>query len=644
MCGLAGFVDYKQNTTSAEVVIESMLDTIRHRGPDGSGIWIDKCAGVFLGHRRLSIHDLSDEGHQPMVSRTGRYVLSYNGEIYNFLAIKRWLLEKGYTFKSHSDTEVLLSVIEYMGVTDALDHLNGMFAFALWDRENEQLTLVRDRMGEKPLYYGWQGAVFLFGSELKALRAHPGWIGGVDRKAVARLLSYGYIPAPATIHPEILKVEPGEMVTLSRVGESWSLNKKYWWSLQDNIQYGNDNRLKGSSEDAVYQLESILKEVLTEHQLADVPVGAFLSGGIDSSTVVALMQSISSAPIETFTMGSPNRDYDESDAADAIAKQLGTKHTEWVVEPNDGLSLIFELPVVYDEPFADASQIPTLLVSRLARKKVTVALSGDGGDEIFGGYNRHIIAPKISAWLNDKPQFLKRIARKMIHSISPKLWDHLYIGKERQFGEKIYKVAKVLDAESEWEIYSRLVQLWESSSMPVLGESDLCSSLSQVNSKIKNAWVKGGSFSECMMLIDSAIYLPDDILVKVDRAAMSCGLETRAPLLDYRVVSFAQTLPLNMKIHNGEGKWILRQLLDTYLPRSLMSASKSGFGIPLHEWLRNELREWAEELLDYNRLRSEGVFDPLLIRNKWNEHLSGRFNHQYELWGILMFQAWYEQQ
>jgi len=644
MCGIAGFVDSGRNIGAGESIIRSMLMPISHRGPDNTGVWCDDGVGVFLGHNRLSIHDLSDNGNQPMVSNSGRFVLSYNGEIYNYLDVKKRLVKKGSVFKSDCDTEVLLCSIEVYGLSKALELLNGMFAFVLWDRKYNQLTLVRDRIGEKPLYYGWQGKSFIFGSELKALRAHSEWRGGVDTEAISLLLNYSYIPSPRTIHPNIFKLEPGEIITLTSSGNKWELSQAFWWSLHDNVQYGIDNKFKGSRDDAINHLDMLMKDVLMDHQLADVSVGAFLSGGIDSTLVVSQLQSVSSNPVNTFTIGSSNQDYDESTVASSIAKYLGTKHTEWILQPHEGLDIIAQLPEIYDEPFADASQIPTLLVSRLAKQKVTVALSGDGGDEFFGGYNRHIMAPKIHAWLQRIPLSLRHIAKNFIFSIPPKMWDMLYFGKHRQFGEKLHKLAKLFDVNNEWEIYSRLVEVWGYEFLPILGKESKQNDFLTINSKISGLWEGGESFSERIMLADSATYLPDDILVKVDRAAMSCSLETRVPLLDYRIVSFVETLPLEMKIYNSESKWILRQLLDRYLPRSLMNVSKSGFGLPLHEWLRNELREWAEDLLNYNRLKREGIFNPEQIRRKWEEHLSGKFNHQYSLWSVLMFQAWYEKQ
>jgi asparagine synthase (glutamine-hydrolysing) len=637
MCGFSGFISTKLNS-SYSCAINTMTATLLHRGPDSYGSWNDKDLGIYLGHRRLSIHDLTSEGNQPMISPSGRYVLIYNGESYNFLNLRLKLKKKknAINLKGNSDTEVLLAMIECYGLEDTLNQLIGMFAFALWDRKLKKLHLVRDRMGEKPLYYGWQGNSFLFGSELKALRVHPDWKGGLDRSAIAQLLRYNYIPAPQTIHLDIYKLEPGGMITMSYMDGHWDEKNISWWSIKQSTQQEIENPFIGSGVDAVDELEKILKKVLSEQQLADVPVGAFLSGGVDSSTVVSLLQSVSSVPVQTFTMGSTNRDYDESASAREIAERLGTKHTERMVRPEDAMRVITDLPSIYDEPFADVSQIPTLLVSRLAKQKVTVALSGDGGDEIFGGYNRYVVAPRLYSWLKGKPLFLRRLAQSMILSISPKLWDRLAFSSNRQQGEKFHKAAALLDAKSEWEIYSRLVRIWNGS-VPVLGV-DLTESIQQ-----HPYWDKSSTFSERMMLVDSATYLPDDILVKVDRAAMSTSLETRIPLLDHRVVTFAQSLPLEMKIHQGKTKWILRNLLDRYLPRTLMDQPKSGFGIPLHEWLRGPLREWAEELLSLDRLKQEAIFDPLPIRQKWEEHLSGRFNHQNLLWGVLMFQVWLEE-
>jgi asparagine synthase (glutamine-hydrolysing) len=644
MCGLFGVISNNVSSLLSSRELDNILLSLRHRGPDGSGTWLDKNAGIHLGHRRLSIHDLSSHGNQPMLSKSNRYVLVYNGEIYNFVALRKKLVLDGCIFEGGSDTEVLLNAIDKWGLSKSLNLFNGMFAFALWDRKKRQLLMIRDRMGEKPLYYGWQGDAFLFGSELKAFLQHPAWVGGVNRNSLAKLLQYNYIPSPQTIYHNIFQVQPGEMVKLSFQNNAWNLEASNWWSLSENFQKGKDNLFQGNRNDAVDELELILKEVLSEQQLADVPVGAFLSGGIDSSAVVSVLQSVSSQPINSFTIGSFNPDYDESTKAREIAKQLNVNHTEYKVDVKDVVNLIPQIPNIYDEPFADASQIPTILISRLAKQKVTVAISGDGGDEIFGGYNRYIVAPRLFSWLEGKPLFLRRLARNMITSISPQLWDMINFSSSHQLGEKAHKISKLLDAKSEWEIYSRLIKIWHES-IPVLGygiDSDI--SYNFENEDRFSYLDKAGSFSEKMMLADAATYLPDDILVKVDRAAMNSSLETRVPLLDYRVVSFASTLPLDMKIYNGESKWILRQLIDRYLPRSLVNYPKSGFAIPLHEWLRGPLRDWAESLLNLNRLEQEGFFDPLPIRKLWNEHLSGKFNHQYALWSVLMFQAWLELQ
>jgi asparagine synthase (glutamine-hydrolysing) len=638
MCGISGFISTKTLNGSG-AIITSMITQLSHRGPDSSGYWNDKNLGVFLGHRRLSIHDLTSEGSQPMISSTGRYVIVYNGEAYNFLNLRLKLERNNYfngNFKGNSDTEVLLAVIEAYGLEKALSELIGMFAFALWDSRLKKLHLIRDRMGEKPLYYGWQGSSFLFGSELKSLRVHPHWKGGLDHMAVAQLLRYNYIPAPQTIYPGINKLKPGNMITLSYDKGQWNEKISCWWSLEQSVEGEKKNSFNGTNKEAVDELEKIIKNVLSEQQLADVPVGAFLSGGIDSSLVVSILQSISSSPVETFTIGSSNKDYDETLSARKIAHHIGTKHTEFEVQPEDAIDIIKDLPSIYDEPFADSSQIPTILVSRLAKTRVTVALSGDGGDEIFGGYNRYIIAPRIHLWLRDKPLFLRQIAQKMIRAISPNLWDRFAFTSSYQQGDKFHKVAGLLNAENEWEIYIRLVRIWQGS-IPVLGlDSD---EIMQPHP----LWGKAATFSENMMLVDSATYLPDDILVKLDRAAMSSSLETRVPLLDHRITTFAASLPLSMKIYKGDTKWILRKLLSRYLPNDLTNQPKIGFGIPLHDWLRGPLREWAEDQLSSDRLTKDAIFDPIPIRQKWKEHLSGRFNHQNLLWGVLMFQVWLEE-
>jgi len=652
---MCGFVGQLGNAFLNEPLLRQMASTIIHRGPDDEGVWLDQSAGIGVAHRRLSIVDLSPEGHQPMTSHSRRYVIAFNGEIYNFRLMREALEGLGCRFHGHSDTEVFLSAIEQWGLDEALLRSVGMFAFALFDKKERTLSLVRDRMGEKPLYYGWQGSgrerVFLFGSELKALRTHPSWQGGVDRDSVAQLLRYNYIPAPQTIHPEVYKLQPGMMLQFSRVGvnsdsvtQQWKeIAHKAWWSFAERVTNARRYPFQGSKEDAVDSLDLLMKEVIQEQSLADVPVGAFLSGGIDSTSVVSLMQSLGNRPVETFTIGYDDASYDESEDAKRIADHLGTNHHQWIVTPQDAMDVIPELPSIYDEPFADASQIPTTLVSRLARQHVTVSLSGDGGDELFGGYNRHSWAPEIRKKMDRIPRPVRKGFAAGVKRVSPMAWDQLIgpVGSLfpsrfdlRQPGEKIHKIARLMNTEGERDLYGALVRIWNDP-IPVNGGH----SMDLVN-QFESLWNEQGEFSERMMWMDSLTYLSGDILAKVDRAAMSTSLESRVPILDHRIVDFSLSLPLEMKVHCRQGKHVLRRVVDQYVPRELMERPKSGFGLPIHGWLRGPLREWAEDLLDEHRLKGEGLFDASMVRAVWNEHLQGKRSNQYLLWGVLMYQQW----
>ena len=648
MCGFSGFLNFSPHWGNPLILLEQMGEKLSHRGPDGSGIWFDKNYGVGFSHRRLSIIDLSEHGRQPMSSASGRFVIAYNGEIYNHQELRKKLFQAGVIFRGNSDTEVLLAAIEVWGVKKALQKSVGMFAFALWDCERHVLTLARDRMGEKPLYYGWQGKggqhTFLFGSELKALRQHPSWQSAVDRDALANLLRYNYIPAPQTIYSGVYKLRPGYFLELkSGNNGKWIEQEECWWSLQEVSQRVSKNIFTGSRADAVDHLDNLLCDVIKGQSLADVPLGAFLSGGVDSSSIVAVMQAISDRPVKTFTIGFESSAYDESSNARSVAEYLGSDHHEWIATADDALSLIPQLPNYYDEPFADASQIPTLLVSALAKQNVTVALSGDGGDELFAGYNRHQWAPKLLHKMQYFPEVIRKALAVLIESASPSVWDYFFKIidpflpwqlRVRHPGEKIHKIAMLLKQSGERELYAMLVRIWPDPIPLLSGDSyDLVDGH-------KALWNLGDNFTERMMLLDTATYLPDDILTKVDRAAMSHSLETRVPLLDHRIVEFATQLPLSMKIHQGTGKWILRELLDRYVPRNLIERPKSGFGIPVGEWLKGPLQDWAEDLLSEQKLKNGGYFDVKQVRKVWEQHSSGKKNQQYQLWSVLMFQAW----
>jgi asparagine synthase (glutamine-hydrolysing) len=623
-----------------------MVNTLHHRGPDDVGTWADAEAGIALGHRRLSIVDLSPEGHQPMRSVCGRYVISFNGEIYNFQELRRELEGLGYTFRGHSDTEVMLSCISQWGIFAAVKRFNGMFAFALWDRSERQLHLVRDRLGEKPLYYGWMGKVLVFGSELKALRAHPGFSVKVDRDSLALFLRRSYVPAPHSIYKGVTKVMPGTIATITKADVGRFPKAISYWSVRAAVQQGLSERFTGSATEAVACLEELLKDTVKHRMVADVPLGAFLSGGIDSSTIVALMQSQSERPIQTFTVGFHETAFNEAEHAKAVARHLGTAHTELYVTSEETMAVIPKLPSLYDEPFADVSQIPTFLISKLARRDVTVTLSGDGGDELFGGYERYFLGLGIWNTIRWMPKMARTFAARGLRMLSAQSWDNIFqvmdslLPKRLRYrnpGEKLRKLAQMLTAGEADGLYVLMGSHWVDPASVVIGGSEPVTVFTDPSDRMAHLHLQ-----ERMMYSDTISYLPDDILVKVDRASMGVSLESRVPFLDHRIVEFAWQIPLSMKIRNGRGKWLLRQLLYKYVPPALIDRPKMGFGVPIDAWLRGPLREWAEALLDEKRLRDQGFFYPDPIRAKWNEHLCGASSWEYHLWDVLMFQAWLE--
>lgn len=649
MCGITGFIS--EHTSNPTAVVAAMVTHITHRGPDDSGVWINQQADIALGHARLSILDLSPAGHQPMLSFCGRYVIVFNGEIYNHLQLRARLEaeDDAPTWRGHSDTETLLACFSAWGIKATLQTTVGMFAIALWDQQARVLTLARDRMGEKPLYYGRSGDSFLFGSELKALMAHPDWVGDINRDALALFLRHNCIPAPYSIYQRIFKLPPGCLLQLSvdkqRLPTELSEPIPFW-QLNDVVESGLGDPFKGDDRDAVVELDKHLRRTVAGQMLSDVPLGAFLSGGIDSSTIVALMQVQSSRPVKTFTIGMGKNDYDEAVHAKAVAKHLGTDHTELYISPEDALAVIPLLPGIYCEPFSDSSQIPTFLVSQLARQHVTVALSGDGGDELFGGYNRYHQAHSVWRLAQPFPALLRRMAAYGIRSFSPQGWDNVYRTCEpmipskmrvRGPGNKLHKLAGVLALKKGNDFLHQLASHWTQPEQVVIGAREPLTRLTN-----NNMWPETDGLVHWMMAMDAQTYMPDDILVKVDRAAMAVSLETRVPMLDHRLVEFAWRLPLRMKIRSGQGKWILRQVLYQYVPEKLIERPKMGFGVPLAEWLRGPLREWAESLLCERRLRQEGYFNPQPIRKLWQQHLGGKHNWAYHLWDILMFQAWLE--
>ena len=645
MCGFCGYlqVDSVVERAAMAPVVERMAETLRHRGPDDSGSWVDADAGIALGHRRLSIIDLSPEGHQPMTSRSGRYVIAYNGEIYNFRELRVELEQMGFGWRGHSDTEVMLAAFEAWGVDGALRRFNGMFAFALWDRDDRALHLARDRLGEKPLYYGWAGRTFLFGSELKPLRAHPAWCGEIDRNALAAFVRHNYVPAPYSIYSGIAKLPPGHRLRIAATDSRRPAPESYW-TLRQAAEAGVNNPLDVDDDTAVEELDALLRDAIARRMVADVPVGVFLSGGIDSSTVVALMQAQSSRPVRSFSIGFEEEAYNEARHAKAVARHLGTDHTELYVTPDEAMSVIPRLPAIYDEPFADSSQIPTFLVSQLARKHVTVTLSGDGGDELFCGYVRYFWGRRIWNRIGRLPYRLRALAANALSALSPSSWNVLFSGVNRFMaptamgeltGDRVHKLANVLAVTSPDALYRGLVSHWPDPESIVYGSREPSTALTD-----RAQWAELADFTQRMMYLDGVTYLPDDILVKVDRASMAVSLEARVPMLDHRVVEFAWRVPLSRKNRNDQGKWLLRQVLYRYVPRELIDRPKMGFGVPIDSWLRGPLRAWAEELLSEHRLRADGYFNPAPIREKWAEHLSGTRNWQYWLWDILMFQAW----
>jgi asparagine synthase (glutamine-hydrolysing) len=641
MCGIAGFWQTKRQAEIPAEILLRMGNALKHRGPDDSGVFYDDSTGVGLVHRRLSILDLSPAGHQPMASHSGRYLIIFNGEVYNFEEIRKEL-GPAHTWRGHSDTEVMLEAFERWGVEAAVQRFVGMFAFALWDRSERKLYLVRDRLGIKPLYYGWVEGQFVFASELKAIRQYPGFQAQIDRDVLALYMRHNYVPAPHCIYQGISKLNAGCILALS--GPQGQPVISQYWSATEVAKEGLRSPADGSEAEIIGQLERELAEAVKLRMISDVPLGAFLSGGIDSSTVVALMQSQSTRPVKTFTIGFHEDAYNEANHAKGIAAHLGTDHTELYVTPQEALNVVPLLPAMYDEPFADVSQVPTYLVSKLARQSVTVSLSGDGGDELFGGYGRYFLMKRVWNSMRPFPKSLRQAVSRMIASVPPETIDKMYraasplLPRNKRFypmGDKAHKLAGVLGAESQERIYMHALTHWDNPSAVVNGAREP----ETVRRFVQDAqWLP--SMEEAMMLTDTVHYLPDDILTKVDRASMAVSLEARVPILDHRVVEFAWKLPMRFKIRDGKGKWALRQVLYKYVPTAMIERPKMGFGVPIDSWLRGELREWAEDLLSVESLERHGLFNIEAIRAKWQEHASGSRNWQYLLWDVLVFQDW----
>ena len=641
MCGFAGFVDARGiDTTQAHHIGETMANAIIHRGPDDSGIWFNCENGVVLAHRRLSVQDLSPHGHQPMVSASERFVLVFNGEVYNHLELRKKLEEDGRspTWRGHSDTETILALIEAYGLPNTLSQIEGMFAFALWDKCENAVFLARDRIGEKPLYYGKQGNLMFFSSELKSIRKHPEFIPRIKLKSLYLYLQNNYVPSPHSIYEDIYKLEPGHYLKLASGEEPIA-----YWSLSSIVFNKSEVSIK-SDEEYLEQLETELKRSVLQQMQADVPLGAFLSGGVDSSLIVSLMQEQTSKTIKSFSIGFDDVEFDEAPFAKAVANHIGTEHCEFYVTSKQARDVVPKLPNLYDEPFADSSQIPTFLVSEIARQHVTVSLSGDAGDEIFGGYNRYNWGVNIWSKLSCSPASFRKFAKQAIQGISTESWNFAFSPMRKilptkyrfqNFGDKIHKIAGLLTVVSEEDLYINLTNNWKEPNTLLRTPFEGYQNQSQFL-----GCVSALSFAERMMAHDTVSYLPDDILVKVDRASMGVSLETRAPFLDHRVVETAWQMPIDMKIRNGIGKYCLRELLYKRVPPALIERPKMGFGVPLNHWLRGPLKEWGENLIDKNRLEESGFFNYEEIHLKWNEHLSGKRNWQHQLWGVLMFEAW----
>ena len=645
MCGVTGFlIDSKfSSSMNYDAVIKKMTDSIKHRGPNDSGSWNSLLDGIFLGHRRLSILDLSEAGHQPMESSNDRYVIAFNGEIYNHLQIRSEIekIDKNISWKGHSDTETILCAFEIFGIETSIKKFIGMFAFSLWDKKNKVLTLVRDRLGEKPMYYGWQktthGKVFLFGSELKALKSFPNIDLRVDRGSLSLFLKHAYIPNPYSIYEDIFSLEPGQILQVSQLNKEPIISE--YWNASEIIKKGSTQEYKRTPKQAVKDLKNLLRNTIKSQMISDVPLGAFLSGGIDSSSVVSIMQEQSSMPVKTFTIGFNEQGFDEAKYAKSIAEHLGTDHTELYINANDALKVIPDMHSIYCEPFADPTQIPNFIVSKLANKDVTVALSGDGGDELFGGYSRYDHINRIWKNINYFPLITRNLISKILkYPLKEKSIYTKYRSETlTNLSKKIISGTNLIESETIHKLYLHVI-----TQIPFPEEVVHGGYLKET--KLDNLKPNFGDISnlEKMMATDTINYLPDDILTKVDRAAMKTSLETRVPFLDHNIVEFAWKLPISFKVKDGESKWLLHQILKDFLPESLTKREKMGFSVPIHKWIRGPLKEWCEELLNKDRLKSEGFFDEEIVSNKWEEHLSGKVNNITFLWPILMFQSWLE--
>lgn len=637
MCGLTGFWSHSSfGKKNLETIVSTMADQIFFRGPDSKGFWIDEKKGLALAHLRLAILDLNETGAQPMSSPSGRFVISYNGEVYNYITLKKELKSKGYAFKGASDTEVILAAIEEWGLEKSLSKFIGMFAFALWDKKEARLFLVRDRLGVKPLYYGIVNNVLFFGSQPRSFLSHPQWESVLNREALSDYFVYNYIPGTTSIYQGIKKVAPGHIVSIDA---TFIPKIKPYWDLKEHYQHAYKNPLNLSQQEVLESLESLLKDAVKLRMISDVPLGAFLSGGIDSSLVVALMQSQNTSPVKTFSIGFVEDAFNEAPYAKKIAKHLGTDHFEYILREKEALNIIPLLPNFYDEPFADVSQIPTYLVSQMARQQVIVSLSGDGGDEFFGGYTRYKVGNSLYRYLKFIPPFLRPVLVSLLKTGSKPYMEKVLsvFSTHTHLSHKLQKLTDLISTQHPFEIYhGLLIQFSPQEAEKITGIKP------SFMKEILSLFSEGANFKEAMQLTDSGVYLPDDILTKVDRATMAHSLEAREPLLDHRIVEFSWSLPKPLSSH-PQGKWLLRQILKRYVPESYFERPKQGFGVPLHQWLRKDLKDWAEDLLSSSSLKDTGLSDISLIQTKWNEHKSKKRNWQYALWGVLMYQAWHRQ-
>ncbi len=636
MCGIAGILTSVLSQVEILETVQNMARQLAPRGPDADGYWVDEHSQVVV--------ELSDLGAQPMHSQSSRYCIVYNGEVYNHKSLRKEMIAEGCKFRGESDTEVILEAIDLWGIKRAINKFVGMFAFAVWDKQNRELILARDRMGEKPLYYGQVSGKLLFASELKAISACKGWSRELDQNALSLFLRHNCIPSPYSIYKNIFKVPPGATVTIRFEKQQLAVEEpRKYWSVLDNIHPVNHDI---SADDAISELDGLIRNSVSSQMLADVPLGAFLSGGVDSSCIVAIMQSLSNRPVKTFSIGFKEQQYNEAEHAKAVANYLGTEHTEFYVSSNDALNVIPEMGKIYDEPFSDSSQLPTYLLSQLTQTKVTVSLSGDAGDELFGGYDRYLWGNRIWNSISWAPLFFRRLTSSGLRIVPPGAWDKVYspfsklVAEKRRirnFGDKLYKLASVLSLKNPRELYTQFVSHWDESH-DILKKQNMVSA--HLNEQI---WCRDDlCFTEKMMYQDMVCYLPDDILVKVDRAAMAVSLETRVPLLDHRIVEFALKLPMHLKVRKGVGKWLLRQVLYKYVPNTLIDRPKMGFGVPMDSWLRGPLKEWCLDMLAKDKLNREQILNVDIVQKHLNEHMSGKRNWAYYLWDLLMFETWME--